>query len=124
MLALVVASRLVVEQRQDELLARRPEAAGGAVEPAQYDVLDDPLGTADGLVIALLAGIGDLHGLALQALVGDRVASRQGERQRQRDRHQPRARRPAYGPPARGRPSQPPAAEAIGARPAEPAACG
>ena len=76
-LALVGALRLVVEQGQHQLLARRAEAAGRAVEPAQRDALHDPLDPTDRAALALLARIADLDRLRLEA-ASRRPRSRRG----------------------------------------------
>src|SRR5215216_2632433 len=52
----------VVEEREQELLAARAEAAGGAVQRRQRDVLDLAGDAAHVREVAVLAGIADLHG--------------------------------------------------------------
>src|SRR5687768_1586099 len=66
-LCLVGGGGVLVHQRDCELLSRGSELTRCAVERRQRDVLNDALDATRPRQVAILAGIGDRHGLRLGA---------------------------------------------------------
>src|SRR3954447_17350126 len=97
MLLLELLLQAVVEERQEQLLAARVEAAGSAIQGGEGLVLEEPGDPAGVGEVAVLARIPDRHGLLPLGGEGDAVAGESSDRGHRGRRHDRPGQRRAEG---------------------------